>query len=667
MLTNKLILKFAQYYPWKILLTIVFGFSGALFNGVSTTLIVPVVLSLLNQTVDLKEAPPIIKFLLMPFTEVPADYRLTVMASSIVLAISFKNLAGYSSTLLAASLTRNLTADLREAGLKLLLDVDLDFYSKMKVGDLINRLGAEVGRTANAISTTIQVIITAITVFVFIALLVAISWELTLVSSLLLSFVALVNQFAITRSKYFGKLLSEASKAYSVRVLETLSGIRLVKATSNEEREYEQIKQLIRDREKADFQSEANYAAISPLTEVSSIIALLLIVFLGRTFFADQVQSISTVLLTYLLVLFRLLPQISQLNSARSHLANTSASVEVVNDFLRRDNKHFMVNGRLPYSGLKEAIHFKDISFSYPDHAEVVLSDINLYLPRGTTLALVGGTGAGKTTLADLLPRFYDPTSGCILIDGRDLREFDLKTLRQSMGIVSQHTFLFNDTVRNNIAYARPDATEEEIMEAANRANAYEFIVDLPEGFNTVIGDRGDRLSGGERQRIAIARALLQNPEILILDEATSALDTVSERLVQLALEELSRNRTTLVIAHRLSTVQKAHQIAVLKKGRVVELGSHEELLRKKGGDYARLYSMQFLQQVSRDEALIRASYEIRSRLNPMMGFLRLLADDMVDSQEERDELIKESSVSASRILEILEEIEDYVRLRRSL
>ncbi len=326
-----------------------------------------------------------------------------------------------------------------------------------------------------------------------------------------------------------------------------------------------------------------------------------------------------------------------------------------------------MVNGRLPYSGLKEAIHFKDISFSYPDHAEVVLSDINLYLPRGTTLALVGGTGAGKTTLADLLPRFYDPTRGSILIDGRDLREFDLKTLRQSMGIVSQHTFLFNDTVRNNIAYARPDATEEEIMEAANRANAYEFIVDLPEGFNTVIGDRGDRLSGGERQRIAIARALLQNPEILILDEATSALDTVSERLVQLALEELSRNRTTLVIAHRLSTVQKAHQIAVLKKGRVVELGSHEELLRKKGGDYARLYSMQFLQQVSRDEALIRASYEIRSRLNPMMGFLRLLADDMVDSQEERDELIKESSVSAARILEILEEIEDYVRLRRSL
>lgn len=665
MLTNKLIFKFAQYYPWKIILTIVFGFSGALFNGVSTTLIVPVVLSLLNQTVDLKEAPPIIKFLLMPFTEIPAEYRLTVMASSIVLAISFKNLAGYSSTLLSASLTRNLTADLREAGLKLLLDVDLDFYSKMKVGDLINRLGAEVGRTANAISTTIQVIITAITVFVFIALLVAISWELTLVSSLLLSFVALVNQFAINRSKHFGKLLSEASKAYSVRVLETLSGIRLVKSTSNEEREYEQIKQLIREREKADFQSEANYAAISPLTEVSSIIALLLIVFLGRTFFADQLQSISTVLLTYLLVLFRLLPQISQLNNARSHLANTSASVDVVNDFLRRDNKHFMVNGRLPYSGLKEAIHFKDISFSYPDHAEVVLSDINLYLPRGTTLALVGGTGSGKTTLADLLPRFYDPTKGSILIDGCDLREFDLKTLRQSMGIVSQHTFLFNDTVRNNIAYARPEATDEEIMEAANRANAYEFIVDLPEGFNTVIGDRGDRLSGGERQRIAIARALLQNPEILILDEATSALDTVSERLVQLALEELSRNRTTLVIAHRLSTVQKAHQIAVLKKGRVVELGSHEELLRKKGGDYARLYSMQFLQQVTRDEALIRASYEIRSRLNPMMGFLRLLADDMVDSQEERDELIKESSVSASRILEILEEIEDYVRLRR--
>jgi subfamily B ATP-binding cassette protein MsbA len=665
MRSNRLILKFIEKYPWKIFFTIILGFSGALFNGISTTLIVPIVLSLLNQSVNLQGSPAILQALMRPFTVVDEQYRLTVMASVIILAIAFKNLASYASTLVSTSLTRLLTADLREAGVRLLLDVDLDFHTKMKVGDLINRLGAEVNRTASAISTTIQIIITTITVLVFILLLLAISWKLTIASTLLLALVVLVNQYAIARSRYFGRLLSEASKYYSVRVLETLSGIRLVKATSNENREFEQIKHLIREREKADFHSEANYAAIAPLTEVSSIIALLLIVFLGRIFFVDKLDSISTVLLTYLLVLFRLLPLISQLNGARSQLANTSTSVEVVHDFLRRDNKHFMNNGTLTYKKLTQGIHFKNISFAYPGYNELVLKNVNLFLPHGTTLALVGGSGAGKSTLAELLPRFYDPTQGEILIDETNLQNFDLKTLRPSMGIVSQDTFLFNDTVRNNIAYARPDATDEDIIEAAHRANAYEFITELENGFNTIIGDRGVLLSGGQRQRIAIARALLQNPDILILDEATSALDVVSERLVQLALEELSRERTTLVIAHRLSTIQKAHQIAVLKDGQVVEIGTHDQLIRK-GGNYTRFYSMQFVEQINRDEALMRASYEVRSRLNPMIGYLKLLADNMVDSQEERDELIRESANSATRILQILEEIEDYVRFRKN-
>ena len=223
---------------------------------------------------------------------------------------------------------------------------------------------------------------------------------------------------------------------------------------------------------------------------------------------------------------------------------------------------------------------------------------MSLYLPRGTTLALVGSSGAGKSTIADLLPRFYDPISGHITIDGVDLREYDLQSLRKAMGIVSQDTFLFNDTVGNNIAYGKPEASGEEIMTAAKRANAYEFISKLPQEFDTLIGDRGVMLSGGQRQRLAIARALLQNPEILILDEATSALDTVSERLVQSAIDDLSRDRTTLVIAHRLSTVQKADQIAVLDQGCVVEVGTHEELLQK-GSYYSRLYSMQFSERSS--------------------------------------------------------------------
>lgn len=665
MFENTLILSLAKRYPKKIGLTLLLGSSGALFNGVSTTLIVPVILSFLNQELDLKGAPGIIKTLMLPFAGVPESYRLLVMAGAIVLAIALKNLATYASLIVSSSLTRSLTADLREAGVRMLLDVDLDFYSKMKVGDLINRLGAEVNRTANAISTSIQIGIASTTILVFAALLLAISWQLTLASTLLFSLVVLVNQYAISRSKSFGKQLSEASSAYSVRVLEMLSGIRLVKATRNENREYQQIKRLIREREKADFLSQANEAAIGPLTEMTSIVALLSIVFLGRTFFAAQLQSLSAVLLTYLLVLFRLLPQLSQLNNARSHLANTSASVEVVNDFLRRDNKRFMANGSVPYTKLREGIHFNHLSFAYPDCEDFVLQDINLSLPHGTTLALVGGSGAGKSTLADLLPRFYDPTSGCITIDGKDLREFDVKTLRSAMGIVSQDTFLFNDSVRNNIAYPKPDATEEEIIEAARRASALKFIEDLPQGLNTLIGDRGVLLSGGERQRIAIARALLQNPEILILDEATSALDTLSERYVQSAIEELSRDRTTLVIAHRLSTVQKAHQIAVLEKGRVVEVGTHDELLRKASGYYARLYSLQFLEDTNRDQELIKASYEVRTRLNPMIGFLKLVLDGMVESPEERDELIKESFHSATRVLKILELIEQHVKQRQ--
>ncbi|MEG4321513.1 MULTISPECIES: ABC transporter ATP-binding protein [unclassified Microcoleus] len=661
MSANKLLLKFARRYPGRILLTVMLGFSGALFSGISTTLIVPVLLIFLGEAIELRGAPPLIKSLMYPFEGMPENQRLMLMTGAIVMTIILKNVASYINTLVATSLTRSLTFDLREAGLQLLLEVDLDFYSKTKVGDLINRLGGEIGRTASAVGTAIGMFTTSVTVLVFLGLLLSISWKLTLTSTLLLGLVACTNQYIINRSKHFGLVLSEMSKDYSVRVLETMTGIRLVKSTGNEEREYQRIKHLIQRREHADFQAQVNYAAIAPINEVVNLIVIILIVFIGRTIFANEIESISTVLLTYLLVLFRLIPLISQLNSGRSQFANTSASVEVVNDFLSCDDKPFMLNGSVPYTHLRLGIRFKKISFSYPNHKNLVLQGIDLFLPYGTTLALVGTSGSGKSTLADLLPRFYDPTEGSISIDGRDLREFDLKSLRKAMGIVSQDTFLFNASVRENISYARPDATEAEIVEAAQGANAYEFIERLSEGLDTQIGDRGVILSGGQRQRISIARALLQNPEILILDEATSSLDTVSERYVQSAIEKLSCDRTTLVIAHRLSTVQKADKIAVIDRGEVVEIGSHEELLAK-GGYYTRLYAMQFAEETARDEALIRGSYEIRTRLTPMIAYLKLLVDEMVDSPEERDELIRESYHSAANIFKTLEFIENTIK-----
>ncbi|MBE9008179.1 ATP-binding cassette domain-containing protein [Fortiea sp. LEGE XX443] len=667
MSTRQLLVRFAKPYPGLILLTIVLGFSGALFNGVSAALIVPVILKIVGQEVDLTKAPVILKKIITPFDGVPDNYRIIVMAGAIILVIILKNLATYTSSLVSNSLTRILMSDMREAGLKLLLEIDIDYYAKMKVGDLINRLGGEIGRAATAIGNTFKLLILGITILVFVGLLLSISWQLTLASTVLLSLVTLVNQYAIARAKKFGKQLTEMSKAYSISMLETLNGIRLVKSTGNEDKEYQRIQKLIREREKADFQSQANSEAIAPLSEVMGITALILIVFLSKTFFTNQIASLSAVLLTYLLILLRLLPLISQLNSIRSSFANTSASVEAVTDFLRLDNKPFMPKGEVIYTQLKEGVHFNRISFAYPGHDKLVLRDVDLYLPRGTTLALVGGSGAGKSTVADLLPRFYDPIAGCIALDGRDLREFDITSVRKRMGIVSQDTFLFNNSVRNNIAYGRLEATEDEIITATKRANAYEFISKLPQGFDTLIGDRGVMLSGGQRQRLAIARALVQNPEILILDEATSALDTVSERLVQEALDDLSRDRTTLVIAHRLSTVQKADQIAVLDQGRVMEVGTHEELLQK-GGYYSRLYAMQFGDRVEdntkQHQSLTRLSHEIRTRLNSMIGVLGLLIDDLIDNSQEQQELIEESYKSALRIITTIDIFQDILQLQ---
>lgn len=659
----KLLLKYATAYRFKIILTVVLGFSSALFNGVSTTLIVPVVLSLLGQSFDLTGSPPFIKAIMAPFNGVDTQYRVAVMAGAIVFTIALKNLNNYFGTMVSGSLTKSLMSDLRRAGLDVLLNVDLDFYTKTKVGDLVNRINSEVRKTATAVNILITILTTSITILVFTGLLLSISWQLTLVSTFLLSLVVLFNQFFIKKAKKWGEKLSNSSRDYAISIIEALNGIRLVKSMGHEHREYKKISQLIANLESSSYRSDLNYAMITPINEVISIIVVLLIVLAGRIMFANNLEAFSAILLTYLFLLFRTLPLVSSLNNARSQFANNSAGVTMVEDLLRKDNKPFMTSGTLLYQSLQKGLHFNNISFGYPDHENLVLKNIDLYVPRGTTLALVGASGAGKSTLADLLPRFYDPNQGNIEIDGRDIREYNLQSLRQAMGVVSQDTFLFNASIRDNIAYAKPDATDEEIFEATKRANAHEFIDRLPEGFNTLIGDRGVLLSGGQRQRLSIARALLRNPEILILDEATSALDTVSERLVQEAIDTLSRERTTIVIAHRLSTVQNAHQIAVLDQGEVVELGTHDELLQL-GGHFTRLYTLQFAEEAARDEALIQSSYEVRTRLNPMIGFLKLLLDGMADTPEEQEELLLEAYRSATHILTNIEFIEQSVKLR---
>lgn len=578
------------------------GFSSALFNGIGTILIVPILLELLGQTGSLtNDLPEILQRFLVIFDGVPDRFRLLAMMFAVVSMIVLKNATVYAGSLASSKLNQKQAAYLRLEGLKILLDVDLAYYATTKVGDLVNHLNVEVSRTTTAIRALARMATTVITIFVFVCFLLALSWQLTLISTTVLGLVALVNQTAIRKAKAYGTELSQYSHRYSSHIIEILSGIRLVKGTANEDSEYDTVSKLIKDREVAEYRSQLLFAGIAPVNEVCSIIALIAIAWLGRIVMAEKLEAFSSILLAYLITLFRMLPSIGYLNSTRSQLANVGPSVAIVSKFLRRDDKPFMANGALQYKELQSGIRFSHLTFSYPGHEKQVIQDVDLYLKKGTTLALVGASGAGKSTLADLLPRFYDPTSGRIDIDGTDLKKLNIQSFRRRLGIVSQDTFLFNDTVKQNLIYGRPHATDAEIRDAMERANAHEFIDALPQGLETLIGDRGVLLSGGQRQRLAIARALLQDPDILILDEATSALDTISERLVQKAIDELSRDRTTLVIAHRLSTVQNADQIAVLDQGRVVETGTHTGLLEK-GGYYAELCAIQFSEQTTVSE-----------------------------------------------------------------
>jgi subfamily B ATP-binding cassette protein MsbA len=675
MSSNQFLLKIIKDKPLLVISIVIFSFSGAIFNNVGIALLVPIFVLFLgdNNQIDLPNNPEIFKYFFSLFDRFEGEQKILAMVGFVLLAITLKNVTNYASFMLGNHYSKYLINHLKLQGLRLLMEVDLDFYIKNNLGDILNNINSEIDRTAGAVRNLISMLINAITILTFIYFLLLISWELTILSTLLLLTVFFLNQFFVNYSKKMGKILIEKSKKYSRKLIDVMTGIRLIKTVSNEENEYQQIKQLIKDREEIQLKLQSISAIIGPLNEMSGIIVILALILIGRYFFVQQTKEFAPLLLTYLIILFRLLPFIGQLNNIRTQFANNIPSVELVVDFLRRDNKPFLSIGNKTFTNLARGIRFEKVKFSYPEHDKVVLQEINLWVPKGKTIALVGASGAGKSTIADLLPRFYDPTGGRITIDDIDLREYNLKSLRRAMGIVSQDTFLFDNSVRYNIAYGLQDVTEEEIIDAAKRANAYEFIVQLPQGLDTEIGDRGVMLSGGQRQRIAIARALLRDPDILILDEATSALDTVSERLVQEAIEELSRDRTTLVIAHRLSTIQKAYQIVVLDRGRIVEIGNHEELLAK-NGYYSRLYAMQFqkktkaeLNQLSQATSLTNAnqftnnlSYEMRNNLNSLFGYLWLATEGLVDHSKERYKLIEESYQSAKNLLNTLESYEEH-------
>jgi subfamily B ATP-binding cassette protein MsbA len=454
----------------------------------------------------------------------------------------------------------------------------LNYFSHKKSGELVNILTSEMERVRQIFGGLAFLITRSFTLIIYSISLFILSWKLTIVSILLFSLLAVALSTLNKQIRERSFAITSANDNFTARVLEFIEGIRTIHAFSTQEFErkrYYQASEKIVNTWKSVYWISL---IVKPLAESISTLILISMIIVALTTGLMKVSA----LLTFFFVLFRIIPMTQDLNGVVAFLSTQAGAVENIKELLKTDDKIYFQNGALRFPGFKRSIDLVSVDFDYSLNQRV-LHNITLSIKQGEMTALIGSSGAGKTTLADLIPRFHDATDGYIYIDEVDIRKFDINSLRSQIAVVSQNTFIFNTSVGNNIAYGTPKATEIEIKEAARLANALEFILEMPEGFDTQLGDRGVRLSGGQRQRIAIARALLKNPEILILDEATSALDSVSERLIQESLEKLSVGRTVIAIAHRLSTIAKADKVVVLEQGKIVEQGAYQELLQQRG------------------------------------------------------------------------------------
>jgi len=422
----------------------------------------------------------------------------------------------------------------------------------------------------------------------------SISWRLTLFSLLVLPpTIGIISWIGLILRKQSG-LLQEKMANITTTLHETITGVKIVKAFGMENYENEKFKSQTQSFFKLVLKMARVRNTASPLTEfLSVVVGGAMIYYGGELVLVDKTLNASE-FIVFLLAIFQMMPPIKELSSVNNRIQESSAAAERVFEILDTEPRIRNIESPLSVSEFKDMIEFQNVSFHYDDSEELVLDKVNLQVKKGKVLAIVGSSGAGKTTLADLLPRFFDPTGGKILLDGIDIRTIRIEDLRKLMGIVTQETVLFNESARNNIAYGLDDCSEERLIAAAKAANAHNFILELPNGYNTIIGEKGTKLSGGQRQRISIARALLKNPPIMIFDEATSSLDNESEVLVQEAIERLMHDRTTFVIAHRLSTIRNADRIIVLDRGKIVQDGKHEQLLSRENGIYKKLYELQF-------------------------------------------------------------------------
>ena len=532
---------------------------------------------------------------------------LQVVIFIIVVSVALKNFFIWLAGNLGAQLQEYVTRDVRDAVYTHLQRLPLGFFARTKVGQIISRVISDTAQVKNVITTLVtQSFQSAALVLAYVAVLLSTSLPLTLMALVVAPLVIGALQPLLKRLRRGYRRLGDDYGEMTSVLQEAVSGVRLVKAFRAEP--YEEKRFLdASGRYSEGLMRITRVAFLSqPITEFLGTLVAVAILWIGARMVLVGGTLQSAQLITFLVIVMRLLQPMKQLSQIPTTAQQALAASDRLFEVLDAPTELMTDHGTRRIDGFHDMVAFDSVSFAY--ETEPVLVDIDFSARKGEVIALVGPSGAGKSTLVDLIPRFFEPTSGRILIDGIDTREIQLVSLRSLTGIVSQDTVLFNDTVRNNIAYGAADRfTDAQIAAAARAANAHGFVSELPKGYDTILGERGTRLSGGQRQRIAIARALLIDPPILILDEATSALDTESERLVQEAIDRLLAGRTVFVIAHRLSTVIHADQILVLDRGRIVERGSHQELLAQRG-PYYRLYSMQF-----RDEpaAGVRAAAKV--------------------------------------------------------
>jgi subfamily B ATP-binding cassette protein MsbA len=521
------------------------------------------------------------------------DGLLLVLPLALFAVSVFKSAFNYGQNYLMNYVGNQVITDIRQELFGKLIRLPVTYHDANTSGRLVSRVVNDVSQMANAVAGVLKdVFQQGLTFLAMLGVIFYQNWRLGAVSVIVVPLAVLTMTRMGRRLRALAASGQERMGDMASTLQETLSGIRMVKAYGREQAEAERFK----ESNKAFLNTTMKAIQVSSLgsshMEVIGVVGVAAIVWYGGSLVISG-EMTPGAFFSFLTAMFMAYTPIRRLSGSNNVIQQALAAAERVFSVIDLQTEQQLDRGHLAMPPIRHSVVYQDVTFLYEGQTVPALSDIDLEIQAGEMVALVGSSGSGKTTLANLLPRFYEPTAGRLLIDGVDIQSFTLASLRAQIGIVSQEVVLFDDTVLNNISFGRPGATEADIVQAAKLAFAHEFVERLPQGYRTMIGERGVKLSGGERQRLAIARAILRDPPLLILDEATSALDTESERVVQLALSNLMEHRTTLVIAHRLSTIQRADRIVVLSRGTIVETGTHDELLLH-GGHYKRLHAMQF-------------------------------------------------------------------------